>query len=140
MLGADHAVAAAVRAAAVWQGAGVAGWDHGVLQADGAGRVGRVEQAVVQCSEADGDAGLLQQGVFDRRVTALGGDGVADLVEGPGQLLGAGAEADRLVRLVGVEQVPQAAEPGGFDRRVQVLDPGCRGGGIALGGAVGQGS
>ncbi|WP_151484793.1 hypothetical protein [Streptomyces albicerus] len=117
----------------------MAGWDHGVLQAGGAGWIGGVEQVVVQGSEADGDAGLFQQGVLDRRVIALRSDAVADLVEGPGQLLGAGSETDRLVRFVGVEQVPQAADPGGFDRRVQVLGPGRRRGGIALRGAVGQG-
>ena len=58
---ADQAVAAAVGAAAVFQRAGVALGDDGVLQADGASGVGLVEQAVVEHAEPDGDPGLPQQ-------------------------------------------------------------------------------
>ncbi|MFJ5294392.1 hypothetical protein [Streptomyces sp. NPDC088348] len=53
-------------------------------------RIGFVDEAVVEGAEANGDAGLFQQGMLDGRVAALGRDGVANLVENAAQLLDAG--------------------------------------------------
>ncbi|WP_329492965.1 hypothetical protein [Kitasatospora herbaricolor] len=78
---ADHAVAAPVGATAVGQWPGVAVRDNGVLEADGAGGVGRVEQAIVEDAEPDGDPRLPEQVFLDPRVSAAGVDGRRDLVE-----------------------------------------------------------
>jgi hypothetical protein len=113
---ADNAVGASVRTTPIVERALVPFWHDGLFEADGTDGVVLVHDAVVEDTEANGDAGLAEQGSFDRRVAISSLRCVLNVVEGLGYPLGAGPVSNRFPGFVGLVEVLEPPESGRVDR------------------------